>query len=81
MLVNAWYNDYINIYDKKVPDVSAPDKNTDEYGFVVVFTQNPSNPDSGNSKRIIKYSQCFSIFCRFFNSWYCFKIKITFWNC
>nr|MDE5553538.1 hypothetical protein [Malacoplasma sp.] len=59
MLVNAWYDDYINIYDKKVPDVSTPDKNTDEYGLVAAITQNPSNPDSGDSKGLLNTADAF----------------------
>ncbi len=59
MLVNAWYNDYINIYDSKVPNVSTEADNTDEYGLVAAITQNLSDSNSGDSKGLLNTAEAF----------------------
>ena len=59
MLVNAWYNDYINIYDSNVPNVSTEADNINEYGLVAAITQNLSDPNSGDSKGLLNTAEAF----------------------
>ena len=59
MLVNAWYNDRVDIYDSNIPNVSTDEENKDEYGLVAAITQNLSNPDSGDSKGLLNTSEAF----------------------
>ena len=59
MLVNAWYNDYIDIYRSDIPDVSTEAANTNEYGLVAAITQNISNPDNGDSKGLLNTADAF----------------------
>ncbi len=59
MLVNAWYNDYIDIYRNDIPDVSTDAANTNEYGLVAAITQNLSDPNSGDSKGLLNTADAF----------------------
>ena len=56
MLINASYNDYIDI--NKNPDITS-DTNPDKYGLAVAITQNPNNENAGDSKGLLNTENAF----------------------
>ncbi|MDE5553108.1 MAG: hypothetical protein K2I67_01025, partial [Malacoplasma sp.] len=56
MLINASYNDYIDI--TKNPDITS-NTNPNEYGLAVAITQNPNNENAGDSKGLLNTENAF----------------------
>nr|MDE5553459.1 hypothetical protein [Malacoplasma sp.] len=56
MLINASYNDYIDV--SKNPDIDS-NNNTNEYGLAVAITQNPNDENAGDSKGLLNTANAF----------------------